>query len=125
VFVDFIPENLEEGIIYISLKYSTAAHLCCCGCGQEVITPLNPAKWYLTEKNGIISLHPSIGNWSLPCKSHYWISQNRVLWAGEISSEMISAVQARDLHDIKALTTKSLWQRFVHWFNKLRSKFIG
>lgn len=123
-FVDYIPKNLEEGVLYISLRYSTAAHLCCCGCGYEVITPLNPAKWHLIEKQGVVSLRPSVGNWSFACKSHYWISENRVLWAKEISAEMISAVQARDLNDVKALAPKSLWQRFVHWLNKELSKFI-
>ena len=29
-----------------------------------------------------ISLNPSIGNWSYPCRSHYWIKGNRVVWDG-------------------------------------------
>jgi hypothetical protein len=28
-----------------------------------------------------ISLFPSIGNWSYPCGSHYWIERNRIRWA--------------------------------------------
>ncbi|MDH2356437.1 DUF6527 family protein [Bradyrhizobium sp. SSUT112] len=24
-------------------------HLCCCGCGREVVTPLTPAQWRLTS----------------------------------------------------------------------------
>ncbi|RVD67411.1 hypothetical protein EN751_36940, partial [Mesorhizobium sp. M4A.F.Ca.ET.029.04.2.1] len=54
-FVDFIPDELEVGVIYISRRYSTASHLCCCGCGREVVTPLNPAKWRLVEKDGKVS----------------------------------------------------------------------
>jgi hypothetical protein len=85
--------------IYISLRYSTASHLCCCGCGLEVVTPLNPAKWRLTERAGAVSLVPSIGNWSFPCRSHYWITANRVRWAGAMSPEIIAAVKARDRVD--------------------------
>ena len=36
-FVDYIPENLDRGVLYISRRYKTATHLCCCGCGREVI----------------------------------------------------------------------------------------
>ena len=123
IFVDFIPETLEQGIIYISWRYSTAAHLCCCGCGREVITPLNPAKWQLTEVEGDVSLHPSVGNWSFPCQSHYWIRNSRIFWAGAISPEMIVAVKLRDQQDVEALTPKSVWKRFGQWLSRELSKF--
>ena len=42
-FVEFIPEQLEQGVIYVSRRYSTASHLCCCGCGLKAVTPLNAA----------------------------------------------------------------------------------
>jgi hypothetical protein len=42
-FVDFIAEHLDVGVLYISRRYATASHLCC-GCGHEVVTPLNAAK---------------------------------------------------------------------------------
>ncbi len=113
--VEFIPENLEPGILYVSRRYSTASHLCCCGCGMEVVTPLNPAKWGLTEVNGTVSLNPSVGNWSFPCKSHYWISSNRVQWAGAMSAERIAAVKARDRRDVETMVSRSqgLFARFV------------
>lgn len=41
-FVEYIPDTIEENIIYISISYSTAIHLCACGCGKEVVTPLSP-----------------------------------------------------------------------------------
>jgi hypothetical protein len=102
-FVDYIPEQLDQGVIYISKRYATAAHLCCCGCGLEVVTPLNPAKWRLTEKGNTVSLHPSVGNWSFPCQAHYWIDGNRVRWAAAMAPNVIAAVKARDLRDAKAL----------------------
>jgi Family of unknown function (DUF6527) len=91
-FVEYIPERLEPGVLYLSRRYWTAAHLCCCGCGHEVVTPLNPAKWHVKEHNGAVSLSPSVGNWSLPCKSH-----------GAMSPDVIAAVQARDRRDAEFL----------------------
>ena len=45
-----------------------------------------------------ISLHPSIGSWSLPCRSHYWIRRNRILWAPRWSqARMQRARHARAL----------------------------
>jgi hypothetical protein len=99
VFVEFIPERLELGRLYISQKYSTAIHLCCCGCGNEVVTPLNPARWQLTEHKGKVSLSPSIGNWNFPCRSHYWIVDGQVRWASALSPSQIAAVRKRDLRD--------------------------
>lgn len=114
-FVEFIPEKLEPGVLYVSRRYSTASHLCCCGCGMEVVTPLNPAKWRLSESNGTVSLNPSVGNWSFPCQSHYWISSNRVQWAAAMSAERIAAVKARDRRDVDTMVSQSqgLFVRFV------------
>lgn len=95
-FVEYIPSELEQGVLYISRKYSTASHLCCCGCGLKVVTPLSPAKWQMQERNGAVSLRPSIGNWGFPCRSHYWIQSNRVLWAGDLTDEQVRAVKHRD-----------------------------
>ena len=36
-FVDSFPDKLEEGILYISLRFNTAVHLCGCGCKQQVL----------------------------------------------------------------------------------------
>jgi hypothetical protein len=102
-FVEFIPDRLDQAVLYVSRRFSTATHLCCCGCGREVVTPLNPAKWCLIEQGDTVSLSPSIGNWSFPCRSHYWITANRVLSAGAISPEMIAAVKARDRLDAERL----------------------
>lgn len=38
-FVEEIPEPLADGILYISIPFTTAVHKCCCGCGLEVVTP--------------------------------------------------------------------------------------
>jgi hypothetical protein len=93
--VEYIPEDLQPGMLYISERYATASHLCCCGCRQTVVTPLNPAKWRLTERGGKISLSPSIGNWSFACQSHYWIEGDRVRWAGPMSCSIAGSPRCR------------------------------
>jgi hypothetical protein len=81
-FVDFVPEELEDGILYISYEFETALHLCCCGCKNEVVTPFHRADdWRLTVEDGLVSLSPSIGNFQFSCRSHYWITENEVRWA--------------------------------------------
>ena len=77
-FVEFIPEVLEEGILYITMEYRTAVHMCVCGCGNEVITPFSPTDWHLRFYGDSVSIYPSIGSWSFKCRSHYWITKNRI-----------------------------------------------
>ncbi|TNE75237.1 MAG: hypothetical protein EP334_10655 [Gammaproteobacteria bacterium] len=98
VYVQYIPssDSVKEGELYISLEFQTAVHKCCCGCGEEVVTPFNSAQWQITDKSGKVSLYPSIGNWSYPCQSHYFINDNRVVWAEAFSDAAIKRVQARD-----------------------------
>ncbi len=95
-FVDAIPSDIAEGTLYISIPYATAIHLCCCGCGHEVVTPLTPTDWSVSFDGETVSLSPSIGNWSFKCESHYWISHNRVRWAGKWSRREIELGRARD-----------------------------
>ena len=95
-FVDFIPEQLDEGILYVSIEYITVAHLCCCGCGQEVSITLSPTDWRLVFDGKTVSLEPSIGSWSLPCQSHYFVTRNRVAWAKQWSRAEIDAGRRYD-----------------------------
>jgi hypothetical protein len=91
-YVETIPGTLRDGVLYISLKYSTAVHRCCCGCGTKIVTPLSPAHWVLTTAPTAetVTLHPSIGNWNHPCQAHYLIQRNRVVWAGQMTSRQIA-----------------------------------
>lgn len=77
-FVDFIPDDPDEGIVFVSIKYKTSVHKCACGCGNKVVTPLTPDDWKLTFDGKTISLYPSIGNWNFPCQSHYFITRNHI-----------------------------------------------
>ena len=80
-FVETAPDDLDDGVLYVSIEYASALHRCACGCGIEVVTPLSPGGWKLIFDGRSVSLHPSIGNWDFPCRSHYWIRQGRVQWA--------------------------------------------
>lgn len=79
-FVEDIPETLEDGILYISLTSKVAVHNCCCGCKNKTVTPFSDGSWRIFETHDFITLEPSIGNYNFPCKSHYWIKNNFVLW---------------------------------------------
>lgn len=134
-FVEFIPSELREGTIYVSIRFGTVQHLCPCGCKNKVVTPLRPIDWKLIYDGKTISLEPSIGNWSFTCRSHYWIRNNKVRWAESWSEEKINAGRAHD-HRAKnryygpqdepkpsmkaefqtASPPKSLWQKFCDWW---------
>jgi len=94
--VDDIPEQLAPGMLYVSSRYATAVHLCCCGCGSEIVTPLAPAQWRMTFDGENVSLHPSIGNWNLPCRSHYIIMRGQVIEADTWSEQQVAHGHARD-----------------------------
>lgn len=88
-FVEYIPDELESGTLFISMKYGTALHLCCCGCKQEVVTPFSPNDWSLTFNGETVSLTPSIGNWEFNCRSHYWIKKGQIIWAEKWNEKQI------------------------------------
>lgn len=95
-FVEFIPDDVKEGVLYISIRYGTATHRCPSGCGEIVVTPIKPTDWSLIWNGESVSLYPSIGNWSLPCKSHYWIRENRIVWAGKWDTREIELAKDID-----------------------------
>lgn len=101
-FVDIIPRKIDNGELWISLEHRIAVHLCACGCGLEVSTPLSPAQWTLKFDGETVSLDPSIGNWNFDCRSHYFIRHNRVHWARPYSDKEIAMVKADDRRDLLA-----------------------
>ena len=95
-FVGSIPRRLKKQTLYISTSYNTVVHKCCCGCGEEVVTPISPTDWRLMYDGKSISLYPSIGNWSFDCRSHYWIRNSTVKWARKWSKKKIENKRKRD-----------------------------
>lgn len=100
-FVEFIPDLIEEGVLYISIEYCTVVHKCVCGCGNEVVTPLSPTDWELTFNGKTVSLDPSIGNWNFPCKSHYFITRNKIRYAKRWSDWAIEDGRQKDTENKK------------------------
>ena len=129
-FVEVIPDQLEEGVLYICERYGTAIHKCCCGCGEEVVTPLSPADWAVYRDGETITLSPSIGNWSFACRSHYLVINNQVVWAETLTPGQIEQVKARDRADkeiyIAAINKRKskesgIWSKLVGFFKRLFS----
>lgn len=89
--VEQMVKELEPGVFYVSDKFYTAAHLCACGCGSKVRTPLAETEWSFTDDPNGPTLYPSIGNWQLPCKSHYWILNGQVEWASKWTDAQIAS----------------------------------
>lgn len=95
-FVEFVPEKLEQGTLYISREYNSASHLCACGCGREVVTIIGPADSSITCNSRGVTISTSIGNSNFPCKSHYWIKDNRILWESPMTPQLTALSRARD-----------------------------
>jgi hypothetical protein len=95
-FVNDMPDVLEPGVLYVSMRYALALHLCCCGCGREISTPFSPAQWKMSFDGDAVSLSPSVGSWNLPCRSHYIVSGGRVIEAMPWSEKAVTNGQKRD-----------------------------
>jgi hypothetical protein len=95
-FVEFIPEHLAPNVLYVSIPYATAAHNCFCGCGCKVVTPISRQGWSVGFDGESVTLHPSVGNYELPCQSHYFIRNDQVVWARRMSQVEIDADRWRD-----------------------------
>ena len=60
------------------------------------MTPLSPTDWKLIFDGKTVSLEPSIGNWGFPCRSHYWVTNKRAVYAEDWSQARVNANRARD-----------------------------
>jgi hypothetical protein len=99
-FVEEIPDQLDPGVLYVSITFATSVHACCCGCAAEVVTPLHPVRWSLVFDGETVSLRPSVGSSSLPCRSHYFIDRNRVVWLDPLTDLDVDRARTRDLEDL-------------------------
>lgn len=80
-FVETVPSELKDGILYICISCNVIVHKCACGCGEKTVTPIDQKYgWKMIYDGQTITLRPSIGNFSIPCQSHYYITENRVEW---------------------------------------------
>ena len=118
-FVESFPTPMEPRVLYVSTSYSTAGHICPCGCGREVVTKLSPARWRVIY-DGEVSLKPSVASTGLPCNSHYFITRGDVDWRYQLNAVHAAKAQAADrraIEDHRAPTTPPA-QR-ANWWTRL------
>jgi hypothetical protein len=101
-FVESFPAPMESGVLYVSMTYSTAGHICPCGCSREVVTKLSPARWRVIF-DGEVSLKPSVAATGLPCNSHYFITRGEVDWRPQLDGNQAARAQAVDRRAVEAL----------------------
>ena len=124
-FVRYVPDELEDGVIYIAIEYGAVVHACCCGCREKVTTPLSPAQWSLTYNGEEFSLQPSVGSGALRCGSHYFITRNEVRWARPLTSEQTAsalrhdaAVVAQHYETPPEAARAGWWSRLTRWVRR-------
>lgn len=90
--VQHVPElpdrrewELEDGVLYIADDEPYAAWLCPCGCGRIVVASVEHENsthptWHIEEKDGKVTLNPSVDSMWWPCRSHYFVRENRIEW---------------------------------------------
>lgn len=116
--VEAMPPVLEPGTLYISETYGTAAHLCACGCGSKIRTPLGPTEWAVWETPHGVTLRPSVGNWQKPCRSHYEIEDGEVLWCPSWSEgAVLAGRKAEEERRATYYRERQLpwWRRLLGW----------
>jgi hypothetical protein len=122
-----MPNELESGVLYVAREFDIAIHLCPCGCGTKVKTPLGPTEWSLEEWGDWPTLRPSIGNWQQKCQSHYWITRGEVQWAPQWTSEQIASgrryeeARRQEYYADRVSAGNSLVKRLWRW---LKNKFV-
>lgn len=126
--VHYMPKQLKAGILYVSQEFGIAIHLCPCGCGSKIKTPLGPTEWSVKETKRGPSLQPSVGNWQENCKSHYWIIRGEIVWARKWTPERIAAgrhhEEARrsayydDVSSIRKNKVSRFWDRLKALFER-------
>jgi hypothetical protein len=94
-FLESFPTPMEPGVLYVSTTYSTAGHICPCGCGRDVVTKLSTIRWRVVF-DGEVSLTPSVAATGLPCNSHYFITRGIVDWHRKLDAHHASEAQAAD-----------------------------
>ena len=120
-----MPKDLKPGVLYVSEQFGAAAHLCPCGCGSKVRTPLGPTEWSLEETDVGPTLRPSVGNWQQACQSHYLITRGEVIWAAQWTAEQIvdgrrrEEERRREYYDALDRKRSGLVQKLWQWIKSL------
>ena len=123
--VHYMPKELRPGVLYVSEEFGAAAHLCACGCGSKIRTPLGPTEWAFEETKSGPTLRPSVGNWQHACQSHYWIYRGEIVWSSKWTPEQIAAGRRgeerrrRAYYDALDRQQGGILRRFWRWVKTL------
>tara|TARA_R110002072_G_scaffold86608_4_gene195399 strand:- start:2959 stop:3360 length:402 start_codon:yes stop_codon:yes gene_type:complete len=123
--VQYMPKELKPDVLYVAEEFGAAAHLCACGCGAKIRTPLGPTEWSLEETPNGPSLYPSVGNWQQACKSHYWIHRGEIRWAFNWTPAQVEAGRRREEVNRNAYYSVvdgqrgGIWQRGWRWISSV------
>jgi hypothetical protein len=126
--VHYMPKELKPGFLYVSEEFGIAQHLCVCGCGAKIKTPLGPTEWTVEETDSGPSLSPSVGNWQQACQSHYWIYRGEIRLANKWTPEQIAAGRRHEeqrrqvYYDALDRERGGAWHRFLRWLKGVFKK---
>lgn len=126
-----MPKDLKPGVLYVSEQFGAAAHLCACGCGSKVRTPLGPTWWSMEETDDGPTLYPSVGNWQQACQSHYLITRGEVIWADLWTAEQIAdgrrreEERRREYYDALDRSRGGVLQRIWRWLKGLLGRWFS
>lgn len=89
-FVSDIPDDLDEGVLYLALDYDAMVHLCACGCGSEISTPISPTDWKIA-----------------------WDGVGIIRWraTGDAASSWRPSGGAESPPQLAAMSSRSAWER--------------
>ncbi|WP_394706122.1 DUF6527 family protein [uncultured Cohaesibacter sp.] len=118
---------MEQGVVYHSEEFEIAGLLCACGCGHR-ITLIVPDSHRVFDDGGYATIHPSVGVFDAPCKSHYVIRAGNVQWlpafSGSQATRIMQAQIARHVtQDVKPVswlrrTVAAVSSFVMKWFRR-------
>lgn len=78
-------QKQDDGVFYVVDNSPYIGYNCPCGCGRVVILPTKKHQdgydgWGFKEEDGKVTLSPSVYSTGFPCRSHYFIRENRIDW---------------------------------------------
>ncbi|RPJ87595.1 MAG: hypothetical protein EHM18_00335 [Acidobacteria bacterium] len=123
--VHYMPKDLKPGVLYVSEEFDIAIHLCACGCGSKVKTPLGPTEWLIEETKRGPTLRPSVGNWHQACRSHYNLDGGEIIWAKKWTPEQIASgrrleeERRRAYYDALDRKHRGMLQSIWFWLKRL------
>ncbi|MCD8361506.1 MAG: hypothetical protein LUC98_00885 [Lachnospiraceae bacterium] len=111
-FVEEIPQNVEDGYLYLCLPYNAVIHRCACGCGEIISTPLDKSYGWVMQYDGeAVTLSPSVGNGAYKCRSHYYIRENRIVWLDKREKHTTDH-SPRFFRKIEKILRRLRWNKF-------------